>query len=122
MKEGWWNRWLFSKPDKSGWIFRWMLVNTYETSFNNSVNYVFADTLTVPDISHHMIAGHHFTAFRFLADATGFCYFGEGPDGKTCGIMGDSIKLADIGQLKAISPYPGRFTLIRDGKALELTC
>jgi hypothetical protein len=121
MKVSFWNRWLFHEPDQSGWIFKWMLVNTYETSFNNSVNYLFADSLTVPNISHHLILGHHFTAFRFLADATGFNYFGEGPDGKMRGMMGDSIKLADIGKLKAISPYPGRFTLIKDGKTLEVT-
>ena len=121
MKESWWNRWLFSKPDQSGWIFRWMLVNTYETSFNNSVNYLFADTLTVPNISAHLLKGHHFTAFKFLADATGFCYYGEGKDGKMRGMMGDSIQVSDIAKLSAISPYPGRFTLIKDGKTLETT-
>jgi hypothetical protein len=121
MKLRWWNRWLFGKPDQSGWTFRWMLVNTYETSFNNSVNYVFADSLTVPNISRHMIAGHHFTAFRFLADATGFCFFGEGTEGKMRGLMGDSIKVGDLAKLAAISPYPGRFTLIRDGKIVDTT-
>jgi hypothetical protein len=121
MKVSFWNRWLFHEPDQSGWIFKWMLINTYETSFNNSVNYLFADSLTVPNISHHLILGHHFTAFKFLADATGFCYYGEGKDGKMRGMMGDSIKLADIGKLKAISPYPGRFTLIKDGLAIEVT-
>ncbi|MCX6223008.1 MAG: hypothetical protein NTZ69_18720 [Bacteroidia bacterium] len=121
VKVSFWNRWMFHEPDQSGWIFKWMLVNTYETSFNNSVNYLFADTLTVPNISHHLILGHHFTAFRFLADATGFCWYGEGIDGKMCGMMGDSIKVADTRKLTAISPYPGRFTLIKDGKTLEVT-
>lgn len=121
VKVSFWNRWMFHQPDQSGWIFRWMLVNTYETSFNNSVNYLFADTLTVPNISHHLIQGHHFTAFRFLADATGFCYFGEGSDGKMAGMMGDSIKLSDLKRLAAISPYPGRFTLIKDGKPVNVS-
>jgi hypothetical protein len=115
------NRWMFHAPDPSGWIFRWMIVNTYETSFNNSVNYLFADTLTVSNISNHLLQGHHFTAFQFLADATGFCYYGEGADGKMEGMMGDSIKITDLKRLTAISPYPCRFTLIRDGKPLEVT-
>jgi hypothetical protein len=115
------NRWMFHEPDQNGWIFRWMIVNTYETSFNNTVNYVFADTLSVRNISHHLIQGNHFTAFQFLADATGFCYYGENPGGKLSGIIGDSIKLGDISKLKAVSPYPGRFTLVKDGKILEVT-
>jgi hypothetical protein len=121
VKVSFWNRWMFHEPDQSGWIFRWMLVNTYETSFNNSVNYLFADTLTVSNISHHLIQGHHFTAFRFLADATGFCYFGEGKDGKMAGMMGDSIKISDLKKLSAVSPFPGRFTLIKDGKSVDIT-
>jgi len=121
VKVTFWNRWLFHQPDQSGWIFRWMLVNTYETSFNNSVNYLFADTLTVGNISHHLIQGHHFTAFRSLADATGFCYYFEGADGKLGGMMGDSVKVADLKSLRAVSPYPGRFTLLKDGKLVDVT-
>lgn len=121
VKVTFWNRWMFHEPDQSGWIFRWMLVNTYETSFNNSVNYLFADTLTVPNISHHIILGHHFTAFKFLADATGFCFYGQSSDGKMLGMMGDSIKLADLRNLTAVSPYPARFSLVKDGKTVDLT-
>ena len=121
VKVSWLNRWMFHEPDQSGWIFRWMMVNTYETSFNNTVNYLFADTLTVPDISHHLLQGHHFTAFQFLANATGFCFYGENREGKLKGLMGDSIKADEITKISAISPYPGRFTLIRDGKKLDMT-
>ena len=115
------NRWMFHEPDQSGWIFKWMIINTYETSFNNSVNYLFADTLTVPNISRHLILGHHFTAFKSLADATGFCYYGVGQDGKMAGMMGDSVKVASVRKLTAVSPYPGRFTLIRDGKTIDVS-
>ena len=37
------------------------------------------------------------------------------------GMMGDSIKVSDLKRLTATSPYPGRFTLIKDGKTLEVT-
>jgi hypothetical protein len=121
VKVSFWNRWMFQEPDPSGWIFRWMIVNTYETSFNNSVNYLYADTLTVPNIANHLLQGHHFTAFQFLADATGFCYYGEGVDGKLAGMMGDSIKMADLSKLVAVSPYPGRFTLVKDGKTVNVS-
>lgn len=114
-----WNRWMFHQPDSSGWIFKWMVINTYETSFNNSVNYLFADSLTLGSISSHLKLGHHFTAFRFLADATGFCYYGEGSDGKPVGIMGDSIAIGSLKRLVAVSPYPGRFTLIRNGQVVD---
>ena len=116
-----WNRWMFHSPDQSGWIFRWMVVNTYETSFNNSVNYLFADSLSLPNISRNIVAGHHFTAFRFLADATGFCFYGEGSDWKMKGMMGDSIKIGDLKRIVAVSPFPGRFKLIKDGKTVQIT-
>ncbi|MEI7421800.1 MAG: hypothetical protein WCK18_06885 [Prolixibacteraceae bacterium] len=120
-KVSFWNKWLLHEPDKNGWIFKWMIVNTYETSFNNSVNYLFADSLNLSNISHHIIEGHHFTAFRFLADATGFCFFGAGQDGKMKGMMGDSIKISELKKLTAVSPFPGRFILIKDGKTIETT-
>jgi hypothetical protein len=121
VKVNFWNRWLFHEPDQNGWIFRWMLVDTYETSFNFVVNYLYADTLATRNIAHHLIQGHHFTAFKSLADATGFCYYGENTNGKMAGMMGDSIKLADLRKLTAVSPYPARFTLIKDGQTLEIT-
>lgn len=116
-----WNRWLFHEPDPSGWIFRWMIVNTYETSFNNSVNYLFADSLTVPAVKNHLLAGHHFAAFRFLGDATGFCFYGKDQAGRTAGIMGDSIKIGNLAGLAAVSPFPGRFTLLKDGKTVDVS-
>ncbi len=121
VKVSFWNRWMFHEPDQSGWIFRWMLVNTYETSFNNSVNYIFADSLTVPNISKNLISGHHFTAFKFLADATGFCFYGVSREGRLNGMMGDSIKLSDLRELTAVSPFPGRFTLKKDGRDIDVT-
>jgi hypothetical protein len=121
VKVSFWNRWMFHEPDQSGWIFRWMLVNTYETSFNNSVNYIFADSLTVPNISKNLISGHHFTAFKFLADATGFCFYGVNREGRLQGMMGDSIKLSDLSELTAVSPFPGRFTLKKDGRDIDVT-
>ncbi|MCE1198582.1 MAG: hypothetical protein LWW85_06400 [Marinilabiliales bacterium] len=115
------NRWLFSNPDPDGYVFKWMIINTYETSFNNDVNYVFADTLSVPEMRKQLLAGHHFMAFKFLGDAKGFCYFASDKQGKTLGIMGDSIRVADIGSLKAVSPYPGKFRIVKDGKEMTST-
>jgi hypothetical protein len=37
------------------------------------------------------------------------------------GILGDSIKLADIKYLKAVSPLPGTYKLIHDGKVVNQT-
>jgi hypothetical protein len=36
-------------------------------------------------------------------------------------MMGDSIKLSDLRELTAVSPFPGRFTLKKDGRDIDVT-
>ena len=67
------NRWMFSKPDEEGWIFKWM-IDTYESSFNYVTNYVLADTLSSASIAEHVQQGHLFFAFKSLGDARGFIF------------------------------------------------
>ena len=49
MEVKFWNKWLFSEPDKSGWVFK-LLIDTYETGFNYVTNYVLADTLSTSSL------------------------------------------------------------------------
>jgi hypothetical protein len=118
MEVKFWNKWLFSAPDKSGWIFK-LLIDTYETGFNYVTNYVVADTLSTSSLSKNMKQGHLFIAFKSLGDAKGFQFFGTNAKDSIMGILGDSIKLESLKNLKAVSPLPGQFKLIHNGKTVS---
>jgi hypothetical protein len=113
-----WNKWLLHAPDKSGWIFR-MMLDTYKEGFNYITNYVYADSLSMSSISDHIKKGHLFTAFRSLGDAGGFMFDCIDQDDKICGIMGDSVALDKIKAFNAVSPLPGQFRLIHNGKVVN---
>lgn len=114
------NRWLLHEPDSSGWIFKWM-IDTYRYGFNYITNYVFADTLTVESIAEHLKKGHIYTAFRSLGDAGGFLYYCTGENDSIMAILGDSIRFDKVKALKAVSPLPGRFRLVHDGKIVNMS-
>ena len=120
MEVKFWNKWLFEKPDKSGWIFKW-LVDTYQASFNYITNYVIADTLSTPSLAENMKKGHLFTAFKSLADAKGFLYYTVNKNDSVNAILGDSVKIDQVKTLNAISPFPGQFRLIHDGKTINIS-
>ncbi len=118
MEVKFWNKWLFSAPDKSGWKFK-LLIDTYETGFNYVTNYVLADTLSSSSLSKNMKQGHLFIAFKSLGDAKGFHFFGTNAKDSVIGILGDSIKLETLKNLKSVSPLPGQFKLIHNGKTIS---
>ncbi|MFA5817229.1 MAG: hypothetical protein WC865_16610 [Bacteroidales bacterium] len=120
MKVKFWNRWLLHQPDENGWIFKWM-VDTYKTGFNYITNYVLADTLSVPSLANHLKRGHLYTAFKSLGDAKGFMYYSVNHVDSISGILGDSIKIDQVKTLNAVSPLPGQFRLIHDGKTVNVS-
>jgi hypothetical protein len=113
-----WNRWLLHPPDKSGWIFRWM-IDTYREGFTYITNYVFADTLSVASLSDNIKKGHLYTAFRSLGDAGGFMFNCTDQKDRIFGMMGDSVSLDRIKAFYAVSPLPGQFRLIHDGRVVN---
>jgi hypothetical protein len=113
-----WNKWLLHPPDEGGWIFR-MMIDTYREGFNYITNYVFAENLSVSSLSGHIKKGHLYTAFRSLGDAGGFMFNCTDQNNKTFGIMGDSVSLEKIRAFNAVSPLPGQFRLIHDGKVVN---
>lgn len=113
-----WNRWLFHEPDEEGWIFNFY-IDTYETSFNFVTNYVIADTLSLASLTRHIKKGNLYVAFKSLGDAKGFMFCAEDGEGKVSGILGDSVRLNAAYSLRAVSPLPGRFQLIRDGRVID---
>lgn len=112
-----WHRWLFSKPDQSGWVFK-LMVDTYQASFNYVTNYVLSDSLTTSALAENIKKGHLFIAFKTLGDAKGFEYFALNKNDSLTGIMGDSVQIDQVKTLKALSPLPAQFRLIHDGKNL----
>jgi hypothetical protein len=97
------------------------MIDTYRYGFNYITNYVYADTLTVESIAEHLRKGHIYTAFRSLGDAGGFLYYCTGENDSLMAILGDSIRFEKVKALKAISPLPGRFRLVHDGKTVNMS-
>ena len=120
MEVRFWNKWLFSEPDKSGWVFKWM-IDTYQSGFNYITNYVMSDSLSVHSLAENMKKGHLYTAFKSLGDAKGFQYYASNQKDSIIGILGDSIKIDQVKALKAVSPLPGQFRLIHDGKTVNIS-
>ncbi|MCX6229639.1 MAG: hypothetical protein NTV75_10815 [Bacteroidia bacterium] len=118
MEVKFWNKWIFSAPDKSGWVFK-LLVDTYQTGFNYVTNYVMSDSLTTSSLGKNMKQGHLFIAFKSLGDAKGFQFYGTNSKDSITGILGDSIKIDQLKNLKASSPLPGQFTLVHNGKTIN---
>lgn len=120
MEVKFWNKWIFSPPDKSGWVFKFM-VDTYMDGFNYITNYVLADTLSVPSLAENLKKGHLYTAFKSLGDAKGFLYYSKNKSDSINAILGDSIKIDQVKTLNAVSPLPGQFRLIHDGKPVNIS-
>ncbi len=120
VKVNFWNRWLFSEPDPDGWVFKWM-IDTYPSGFNYITNYVLADTLSVQSLTDNMKKGHLFTAFKSLGDAKGFLCYSVNQQDSINAILGDSIRSGEVKALRAVSPLPGKFKLIHDGKLIDST-
>ncbi len=114
------NKWLFSEPDKNGWIFKWM-IDTYNEGFDYVTNYVFADTLSTRSLANHIKKGHLFVAFKTLGDAKGFNFFARNPQNEISGIMGESVRIENAGKMQAEAPLPGQFRLIRNGKPVKIS-
>ncbi|MCY1723200.1 hypothetical protein OU798_22820 [Prolixibacteraceae bacterium Z1-6] len=114
------NKWLFHEQDSSGWIFKFM-IDTYMEGFDYITNYVFAESLTVESLAHHIKQGHLYTAFKSLGDASGFNYFAKNQNGNTKAIPGDSLAINELNSLHAVSPLPGQFRLILDGETINIS-
>jgi hypothetical protein len=120
MEVKFWNKWLFQKPDENGWVFKWM-IDTYKEGFNYITNYVLANTLSVPSLADNLKKGHLYTAFKSLGDAKGFMYYSVNKKDSINGILGDSVKIDQVRTLNAISPFPGQFRLIHDGRIVNIS-
>ena len=119
VKPGWKEKLLLSDPDEVGWAFKFE-VDTYFLSFNFVNTHIFCDERSNTNIKDNLVAGHAFIAFEALADAKGFQYFSTDKDNHINAIMGDSILTDSIQKLKAVSPLPVQFKLIKNGKIIDV--
>lgn len=113
-----WNRWLFKEPDENGWVFK-LMIDTYNEGFNYVTNYVLADTLSALSLAKHIKKGHLYTAFKSLGDACGFMFWSNNTNNELTGILGDSVQIKQAVSLHAVSPLPGQFRLIHNGKQAD---
>ena len=109
---------LCGQPDSAGWVFKFD-VDTYFASFNYVNTHIFSDTLTNVSIKNHLVKGHAFIAFENLAEATGFQFYSTDDKNKVNGILGDSVWSDSVSKLRAISPYPVQFKLLKNGKVID---
>ena len=109
---------LLADSNSNGWALKWE-VDPYFISFNHVVNHVFSDTLTKYGIKNNLVDGRAFISFQSLAKADGFQYFTKDSNDGINAIMGDSISIESVSKLKAVSPLPVQFQLIRDGKVID---
>ncbi len=109
---------LLGEIDENGWAFKWEL-DPYYSSFNFVVNHVFSDSLTNFGIKNNLVAGHAFISFQSLANADGFQYFSLDDKNNISAILGDSIFAKSVSKLKAVSPFPVKFQLVKDGEVID---
>jgi len=114
----WFDRLMLGAPDEHGWAFKWEL-DPYFESFNFDNTYVFCDTFSNENIKQNIIEGHAFVSFESLAKANGFQYFSVDDDEQVSGILGDSVQVAKVSAIKALSPLPVVFQLFQNGKLID---
>lgn len=115
---GWKEKLLLSEPDELGWAFKFE-TDTYFHSFNYVNTHVFSDNFQNDNIKVNLVAGHVFIAFENLANAKGFQYYATDTSNNVNAILGDSISSKSIYHLKAKSPFPVKFKLIKNGEVID---
>lgn len=117
-RAGWKEKLLLGKPDAAGWAFKWE-VDTYFGSFNFVNTHIFGNRLTGKALKDNLVKGHAYISFTSLADARGFQFFSVDDGDNITAIMGDSVSADRVQALRAISPLPVQFQLIRNGKVID---
>lgn len=114
----WFDKLMLGEPDKYGWAFKWEM-DPYFDSYNFVNNHVFADQFSNTSIKNHILRGHVFVSFESLAEATGFQYYAVNDRNAVTAILGDEVKLSKVDELRAVSPYPVKFQVIKNGKRIK---
>jgi len=105
-------RMLFGPLEPGRKLFHFQL-DPYERMGRLVNTHVLARNLSEPAILEGMKAGRVFVAFTMIADATGFRWFAANSEARA--VMGESMAYGEELRLRALSPAPCRFTVMRDG-------
>jgi hypothetical protein len=97
-------------------LFRWEL-DPYIRSVRFVSTHVLAKELTEPGILDALRQGRVFIGFDMIADSKGFKYFAESQGNKA--VMGETIAFAPDLRLRAGSPEPCRFTVVKNGHVVH---
>ena len=90
----------------------------YDHSLRYVNTHIMAEELSESSLLAALNRGRAYIAFDAIADARGFEFaLVSKSSGELRGILGDEVDLdlVDEPALRAVSPYPVRFTLLRDG-------
>ncbi len=114
----WLDNILLGETDEFGWAFKWEM-DPYFSSFNYVNNHVFCDTFSNVNIKENILKGHVFISFESLAEAKGFQFFSTNDKNELSAILGDSVAVEHVKSLKAVSPFPVKYQLYRNGKIFD---
>lgn len=88
-------------------------LDPYARSFRHVSTHLLMNDLTESDVRETLQSGRAYVAFDWMADPTGFVF--QAVDGDTVHPMGSEIELGKQLELRAATPLPGTFRLLRDG-------
>ncbi len=115
-KLNWFTRplaWLcFGKLEPNRKLFHIQL-DPYERSARFVNTHLLAHDLTESAILEALRAGRAFIGFDMIADSSGFQWFAENRTGQA--VMGERLAFDNSTRLRAFSPLPCRFTILRNG-------
>ena len=109
-------RLIYGKREPGELLFRYDL-DKYVRSAHYVRTHFLAKACTEADILDALRAGRAYVSVDMVADATGFVYMAQSGEGRA--VMGESIKMAPGLELKAYSPYPAKFELLRHGVKVD---
>ncbi len=102
----------FGPLDAGRRLFHFQL-DPYERMARYVNTHLLARDLTEPAVMESLRAGRAFIGFDMIADSTGFLWLAEGGKGRA--VMGETSGFSPGTRFKAASPYPCRFTVVKDG-------
>lgn len=105
-------RLLFGKLEPGKQIFRFE-IDPYARTAGYLATHILARELTQESLLDSLRAGRVYVGFDMIADARGFVFLAESANLRA--VMGETVVLAPGLTLRAASPYPGRFTILRNG-------
>lgn len=106
----------FGRQEAGKQLFR-IDLDPYERSARFVNTHLLAKELSEPALLDAIRAGRAFVAFNMIADASGFAYIAEGNGQRVT--MGERITLSPGLKLRAETPLPCQFLLVRNGRPIE---